>query len=131
MRCLARTASLWENFRIIHVIWHNGVNEGAKQDVKDYYNKNVGNKTEGEFRIFHRGPFFSSEHQFHITPGRAKAVQDYIEPWLQDEVGFLEADWVNISMAASFESTTKVDGMHVVGSPMKMLFNLIMHAACA
>ncbi|GMI60836.1 hypothetical protein ScalyP_jg10866 [Parmales sp. scaly parma] len=122
---------LVENFRIIHVIWHNGVNEGAKQDVKDYYNKNVGNKTEGEFRIFHRGPFFSSEHQFHITPGRAKAVQDYIEPWLQDEVGFLEADWVNISMAASFESTTKVDGMHVVGSPMKMLFNLIMHAACA
>ena len=66
-----------------------------------------------------------------VTQGRMTKFADMGRPVLVNRHGWKEVDWRSVSMAVSYESATQYDGMHVVGSAMKMAFHLAMHALCA
>ena len=71
----------------------------------------------------------SSEREAHITAERtARFVDIARDRFRSKHIDII--DWVNSSIALTFDAATQNDGMHVVGPPMKALFNQLMHTMC-
>lgn len=114
-----------DNLRLMHAIWHD-----SNAEWNSAIQSRVGLLQEGATGIWLNGPFLSSEREVHCTYGRMGVFVDIARPFLKDR-GWTEVDWRNISMAVSYESATQYDGLHVVGSSMKVAFHLAMHGLCA
>jgi len=114
-----------DNLWIMHAIWHN-----SNTEWNSAIQSRVGLLQDGAVGIWLNGPFLSSEREVHCTQGRMGVFVDSARPHLKAR-GWTEVDWRNISMAVSYESATQYDGLHVVGSSMKVAFHLAMHGLCA
>jgi hypothetical protein len=114
-----------DNLWLMHSIWNynNAEWNSALQNKQ-------GLLQDGAKGIWLNGPFLSSEREVHCTQGRMGLFVDIARPVLKGR-GWNEVDWRNISMAVSYESATQYDGLHVVGSSMKVAFHLAMHTMCA
>ena len=121
------------NFKMMHHTWHDSnssFKKAAEDNLLGYREPSLLNQEDnGDVAIYLKGPFLSSERQAHITHGRYQVLSEILSPILKKE-GWKEMDWVNISMALSYEGATQYDGLHVVGSSMKMAFHLTMHQLC-
>ena len=113
------------NFALTHKIWHKSEAEwlAASRTSLDVYPSEA-------LKIWALGPFYSSERETKCTQGRAERFGALARPALVEERGWREADWRNVSMGLSFETATALDGMHVVGPSMKVLFHFIMNELC-
>lgn len=116
------------NFMLLHHIWHDS-NEKFNAILSDWSANGFPDEGGGEM-FWLNGPFLSSERQTHVTHGRMMALTDMARPALLAR-RWKELDWVNVSMALSYESATQYDGLHVVGNTMKMLFHMVMHSLCS
>ena len=118
------------NIRLTHRIWHD--TEAKWLEELRHPTRATGDEAflKGDVQVWAYGPFFSSERETKCTQGRAERFGDLARPVLVGEKGWLEADWRNVSMALSFETATALDGMHVIGPSMKVLFHIIMHEIC-
>lgn len=118
------------NFMLLHHIWHDS-NEQFKATLSDWSVDGFpDDASEGGEIFWLNGPLLSSERQTHVTHGRMVALTDMAHPVLVAR-GWKELDWVNASMALSYEGATQYDGLHVVGNAMKMLFHMMMHSLCS
>ena len=119
------------NFMLLHHIWHDS-NEQFQALLSGWSANGFPEEAseDGGENFWLNGPFLSSERQTHVTHGRLVALTDMARPALVAR-GWKELDWVNVSMALSYESATQYDGLHVVGNAMKMLFHMLMHALCS
>jgi len=121
------------NLRLTHRIWHDSEADwfaellrptlpGSREFLDPF--------PEGGVRVWALGPFFSSERETKCTQGRAERFGNLARPVLVEEGGWREADWRNVSMGLSLETATALDGMHVIGPSMKVLFHVIMNDIC-
>ena len=115
-----------QNFKLAHIVWHEDTVEAAVPVFK----ANGLEKGTGGARFWMLGPFFSSEREHHIMPGRYEYMASSMRETIEG-AGYMEVDWREISKALAFDSATYLDGLHVVGPPMKTLFNIFIHAACS
>ena len=119
------------NFQMLHRLWWDS-NEVMNQTVHKWESKLFPpgiDSTKDTKGIYLHGPFLTSEREIHVTPGRMDQLGKIWSPVIAKH-GVLQIDWRNVSMALSHEMATQYDGLHVVGSPMKMLFHMVAHHIC-
>jgi hypothetical protein len=90
-------------FAMVHKLW-----DGSEQMWLDFID-GLPDTSDGTVRIYIAGPFITSEREAHVSPGRFKRFFDIARPRLAKK-GWIELDWVKLSMGQSFDSCTQYDG---------------------
>ena len=71
--------------------------------------------------------FISSEREAHVNVDRGLRVTELAQKYLSQ---FRVIDWVNSSAAFTYETATQTDGLHIIGPPMKLVWNMFWNDLC-
>jgi len=107
-----------------HLVW--------KQDHQEWMGtlhamKPVANDT--DYYIIN--PFYwSSEREPHVHAGSAAKLAQWMETILRPK-GYKVIDALELTKAFTYDTATQMDGVHIIGPPMKMIVTIILHDLCA
>ena len=121
---------VFANFGLTHHIWHDSEEEWMEFVEEGEYERKWGQGDRSEVKVWVLGPFFAVERESSCTAGRLDRFREIGEAKIKDDGWLGPVDWVPISMALSAEMATALDGMHVVGPSMKVLFHMAVHQIC-
>jgi len=122
------------NLDLTHMIWHHNNTALAVRcetlaSQHDVTTRGEKAAPDNGRRVWLLGPHFSSEREANVMTGRLRAAADILRPCMVDQ-HWHEVDWITVSMALAIEFSTRLDGLHVVGPAMKILFHMVMHHLC-
>ena len=119
---------VFTNFGLTHSVWHDSDEEWRERVETGAYAK----KREGyDVGVWVFGPFMAAERESGCTAGRFRRFREIGEDKIKEDGWLGPVDWVGVSTALSAEMSTALDGMHVVGPSMKVLFHMAVHQICA
>ena len=76
-------------------------------------------------------PFYwSSEREPHVHAASADKLAQWMETILRPK-GYKVIDALELTKAFTYDTATQMDGVHIIGPPMKMMVTIILHDLCA
>jgi len=115
---------LISTLRLPHRIWNDSY-EVIKKRLK-----NMIPASSKHLKYFLSGMYISSERESHVLDDRAAHVTDTLSSPILKAKGWKEVNWHDISAAFTYESATQGDGLHIVGTPMKQIWTMVMNDLC-
>jgi len=115
-----------DNLDVVHVIWGKNEREWAKA-IKM---RLTAVPKHNHLLLWVSSPFVSSERENKISVERALRFTEMWREAAKSRPNVIELNYFAATAAFTYESSAQQDGMHIVGPPMKALFNMAMAAAC-
>ena len=73
--------------------------------------------------------YISSEREQFVHNGRARVYTEVAEPILKAK-GWIELNMYDVGAAFAFDTTGQMDGLHLLGPPIKVLMTKLFHHLC-
>jgi hypothetical protein len=106
-----------------HLLWHSSLEEIAAKLDK------LPNSTLDRPKYWMTSLYITSEREEFVHNGRSRMFTEIAEPILTDK-GWTELNMYDMGAAFMYDTTGQMDGLHLVGPPMKMLMTKFFSHLC-
>eukprot|EP00523_Entomoneis_sp_CCMP467_P004393 CAMPEP_0168749362 /NCGR_PEP_ID=MMETSP0724-20121128/16677_1 /TAXON_ID=265536 /ORGANISM="Amphiprora sp., Strain CCMP467" /LENGTH=773 /DNA_ID=CAMNT_0008797269 /DNA_START=253 /DNA_END=2574 /DNA_ORIENTATION=- len=112
-----------DTFGAPHLMWHNSSAEW-RREFQEYPSPKP-----FEENFYAEAMYFVSEREPFCTAPRAQMINRDMEDILVPK-GFKKLSTFDMSSAFSFDSATQMDGLHIIGPPLRMVITKLFHYIC-
>ena len=112
-----------DTFHSPHLMWHNS----SKEWREEFQSYKKPKKWEEHYYI--ENMYFVSEREPFCTAPRATVINKDMEEILVPK-GYKKLGAYTMSSAFSYDTATQMDGMHIVGPPLRMIVTKLFHHVC-
>jgi len=112
-----------DTFSSPHLMWHNSSEEWKREFEEQP------SPLPWEEHYYAETMYFVSEREPFCTAPRAQVINRDMEEILIPK-GFKKLNAFEMSSAFSYDSATQMDGMHIIGPPLRMIITKLFHYVC-